>query len=49
MSDYRPGETQAMRVRATLAAERQARMLGLMLVIEFVGFTVTIILELMRI
>ncbi len=31
------------------AAERQGRMLGLMLMIEIIGFTVTIVLELLRI
>ena len=44
-------ETQAVRNRRALqeAAERQGRMLALMLVIEIVGFATTIILELIRI
>lgn len=45
----RSTDTQAMRNRRLQQeAERQGRMLGIMLVIEIVGFTVTIILELIR-
>lgn len=36
------------RQRRREAAERQARYVALILVVELVGFTVTIILELMR-
>jgi hypothetical protein len=43
-------ETQATRNRAAMraAAERQARMVALILVIEIFGFATTIILELMK-
>jgi hypothetical protein len=43
-------DTQAIRNRQAMreAAERQARMIALAFVVEIVGFSVTIILELMR-
>jgi hypothetical protein len=45
---YEPNTTQALRARATLAAERQARYVAQMLAVEVLGFLVVIILELIR-